>query len=200
LSLSVCQETAWIASQFDRDFTGYAIECGAWDGTTGSLTHDLESAGWKVLCIEPNVDIEGALRAARDIVIVAAASDRSGRMPFYVHTNDPPCYSSLAPSRHGREWKPDPNALWKIVDVPVKTLTTMLDEVGFPRLDALVLDTEGTEMEVLDGLDFGRFRPKCMVVESWEDNSPTKKSVIERGYEFKLRIGVNDCFLDGTQR
>ena len=50
-------------------------------------------------------------------------------------------------------------------EVPARTLSSLLDEVGAPEVDLLSLDVEGYEAEVLAGLDLGRHAPRFIVVE-----------------------------------
>ena len=46
-------------------------------------------------------------------------------------------------------------------------LTSLLDEVNAPlAFDLLSLDVEGNEMAVLRGLDFQKYQPKWMLVET----------------------------------
>jgi len=48
--------------------------------------------------------------------------------------------------------------VWQKADVPAATLTAILEEANAPRLISFcTLDTEGTELDVLAGLDFDRF-------------------------------------------
>lgn len=52
------------------------------------------------------------------------------------------------------------------VTVPARTLTSILDEVQPAKIDLFSLDVEGYELEVLDGLDFDRYRPSFLLVEA----------------------------------
>lgn len=52
------------------------------------------------------------------------------------------------------------------IDVPVRTLTSILDECKIKEIDLFSLDVEGYELNVLKGLDFERYRPKYMCIEA----------------------------------
>ncbi|HET8673454.1 MAG TPA: FkbM family methyltransferase, partial [Thermoleophilaceae bacterium] len=53
-----------------------------------------------------------------------------------------------------------------MVDVPARTLSSVLDEAGAPReIDFLSLDVEGYEASVLRGLDFDSHSPALVLVE-----------------------------------
>ena len=51
------------------------------------------------------------------------------------------------------------------VEVPARTLSSVLDEVQAPEIDLLVLDVEGFEAQALAGLDLSRHCPRFMLVE-----------------------------------
>lgn len=189
-------EKIWVRDQFPRDFVGYGVECGAWDGQQGSVTLELEFAGWTILCVEPNPECEAGLKQWRNRYVMAAASDHDSEAEtLHVHTPGPGGYTSLRPTYHP-VWHPNPDAKWDTVQVKVRTLNRLLAEAGFPRLDLAVIDTEGTELDVLKGLDFAIFRPKAMVVESWDEDTEMRRYVISKGYRFIGRSSVNDCFRD----
>lgn len=52
------------------------------------------------------------------------------------------------------------------VQVPARTLTSILDQVRPPPIDLLSLDVEGYELQVLQGLDLRRYRPSYILVEA----------------------------------
>ena len=51
------------------------------------------------------------------------------------------------------------------VDVPARTLQSILDQLGVGRVDFFSLDVEGYEDQVLRGLDFTRVRPRYILAE-----------------------------------
>lgn len=50
-------------------------------------------------------------------------------------------------------------------EVPARTLSSILDEIGAPEIDLLSLDVEGFEPSVLAGLDLDRHAPRWMLIE-----------------------------------
>ncbi|TWU44350.1 hypothetical protein Q31b_18860 [Novipirellula aureliae] len=57
------------------------------------------------------------------------------------------------------------------IDVPARTLTSILDEVNPPQVDLLSLDVDGFEYEVLRGLDLDRWKPGLIIVECLTEES-----------------------------
>jgi len=52
------------------------------------------------------------------------------------------------------------------IDIPARTLTSILDECKVKEIDLFSLDVEGYELNVLKGLDFERYKPKYMCIEA----------------------------------
>lgn len=197
--MAATEENLWIESQFPRDFRGHAVECGAWDGQEGSHTLALEHAGWTVLCVEPNPDCETPLKIWRDKYVMCAASDHDAEKELlHIHARAGAAsgFTSLHPVIDNPKCRPEDGALWQMVNVRVRTLRRLLVEAEFPKLDVAVIDTEGTELDVLKGLDLVVFRPKVLVVESWDEDSETARYVIAHGYRHVGRLTVNDLFVD----
>jgi FkbM family methyltransferase len=189
-------EDAWITSHFKRDFVGYAVEVGASDGMQGSNTLALEHAGWKVLAVEANRRFEPGLIAWRSLYrMCACGKEDLDAVDFYVHLTDMGGYSTLDRNFTHPVWHPGPDADWEKVSVPLRKLDTLLEEVGFPRLDALSIDVEGTELDVLKGLTFSRWHPKVIVCENWLEQGPVVPYLADRGYQRVERRNVNDLFV-----
>ena len=84
----------------------------------------------------------------------------------------------------------------KIEEVWVKTITLnkILNEVNSPKLiDFLSLDVEGSEIEVLGGIDFSVYNFKYILIES-RDDEITKNYLINKNYIFLEKISKRDLF------
>lgn len=204
MSLSFFGEDSWIRSCFPACFKGWALDVGAFDGVTGSNTLALEQQGWQVLCVEANpyaARILGKHRSSvdevgRKMVWNGAAADRTGRERFWINLGNPNAYSALNPVVNRSDWRPGNSELdWRIVDVDVDTLDNVLAGFKIPQLHAVSIDIEGGEMDALKGFDIARWRPKCMVVESWDEDNPVVPYLARFGYERTKRLLVSDCFL-----
>ncbi len=65
-----------------------------------------------------------------------------------------------------REQEKQTNSKSYKVEVPARTLTSILDECNVDKIDFFSLDVEGYELNVLKGLDFSKYRPKLMLIEA----------------------------------
>lgn len=139
---------------------GYFVEIGATDGLYLSNTHILERQfGWSGLLVEPAVFWHHRLRQERQATIDTRCvhARTEGTIVFREVTVDPALSTiaafvnsdSHAQARQdGRDYA-----------VACVSLADLLREHGAPeRIDYLSIDTEGSEFEILEPFDFGRYR------------------------------------------
>jgi hypothetical protein len=128
----------------------------------------------------------------------AAGSAIADSADFHVYLPGCAGFSSLRPTHDHPIWHPEPGAEWKIIKTPVRTLNYLLNEVDFPRLDVLSVDTEGTEIDVFLGFDLARWEPKCIVSESWNEHGLVYQYLTAFGYRHVERRSPNDFYLRQT--
>ncbi|MFQ5414632.1 MAG: FkbM family methyltransferase [Phycisphaerae bacterium] len=192
---------------------GYFIEIGAYDGVTLSNTYFLEQMGWHGLLIEP---IEPLCRIAaearpRSHVVHAACSRRgsTGTTRFTFAQNVPVLSFLRADDAHVQRCLREGAELVDL-DVPVTTVDDILRRqrrertgTGGPwvpnagwRVDVVSIDTEGCELDVLDGFSLERIKPRVLLIE----NDRAAGEAIEphlqrRGYRKFFRLKINDFYV-----
>lgn len=182
----------WIQGQFPDGYRGWCVDVGASDGHTCNSTLALEKQwGWTVLSVEGNPTFKKALMASRAWVDICAVGEHEAEdAPFGVNQANPEAYSGLKPSPS----HPQAGKVWITIKVPVRTLEQLLLKWQFPRLDALCIDVEGSEEDVLRGIDLMKWNPRVIVVENWEEGR-TDNFLRARGWERKFRTVDNDCYV-----
>lgn len=175
----------WILEQFPEGYRGHAIDVGASDGMSVNTTFPLEKAHfWTVVSVEANPDWYPYLVPQRAMVEKCACGSESGEADFHLYLPHVEAYSSLRPNRKKAEgpgpWQSVP---WKTIRVPVKTVDEILDRWEFPKLDALCIDVEGTELDVLRGFDIAEWLPKVVIAESWEEPVEIDAYLKPHGYK-----------------
>lgn len=198
---------------FQRRRTGYFIEVGAYDGVTLSNTFFLEQMGWNGLLVEPILPLcqKAAVTRPRSRVIHAACSKRGshGTAKFTVAQNVPVLSFLQADQEHIDRCKREGAQLVEI-EVPVVTLTDILlnerkspAPVGTPwvpkvgwRIDLVSIDTEGCELDVLDGFDLKRFKPRILVIENDRPGGEAIEQYLAgRSYRKFHRQKINDFYV-----
>jgi FkbM family methyltransferase len=132
----------------------FFVEVGANHPWLGSQTWHLEQRGWRGILVEPLPEHAGRLRETRTATVYAVACSSPQNadkvLPFYADD----ALSGLDPEKMAPWAKPE------VIEVPVRTLDSVLDEAGAPQpLDFLSIDVEGHEVDVLRGFDFARWAP-----------------------------------------
>jgi FkbM family methyltransferase len=161
----------------DRD-GGFFVEAGANDGFEQSNTYWLERfRGWSGVLVEPIPELyrEAVLERPRAHVFRCALVPSDYRdSTVKMHYGG---LMSIVSGARGsdtadREYVKPAFTLGMEdeheVDVPARTLSSILDEVGVPEIDLLSLDVEGFEPDVLRGLDLERHAPRFVAVEVHE--------------------------------
>lgn len=161
---------------------GYFVDIGAFDGLDLSNTKKLEyEYGWKGICVEPIKEMYEICKDNRpnSICINKCIYDENTSVNFNIVGKDD--YSMLSGiSNNGTE----------IIDAI--TFTKLLDEADAPKImDFLSLDTEGSELKILQSLDHSKYKFRFITVEH-NYNTDVRKCIrdelLNNGYKF---YGVN---------
>ena len=172
-----------------RDPVGTFVELGAADGVNQSNSLHFESKGWRGVLIEPvPAQFEACLRNRPLAQVFNCACVPPGQEGF-VDMTVVGLMSLVVGALGGGERE----AAWiergagfssapYPIRTPARTLTSVLEEARLSVIDLLVLDVEGYEAPVLEGLDFSRFAPRWIVAEDRYDDE-VKDHLEPRGYE-----------------
>jgi len=185
----------WILDKFPDGYQGHCVDVGASDGVSINSTYLLEAnSRWTVLSIEANPFFRAMLNKYRALVeCCAVGSESKDEADFHINLGNLEAYSSLKPSPpKGRA--EEASGDWTKTKVPVRTLNELLEKYEFPKLDVLCADTEGTERDVLAGLDLEKWRPRVILVECWEEGS-LDDVLVPAGYERVWRCVDNDGYV-----
>lgn len=197
----------FIEEYFLNKTKGICIEVGAADGIKGSNTKYFEDLGWDVLCIEPNVMFADSLKACRKLVrYYAVGNEKDGDQQTLTifdvgEKNIMSSLSSLKPDQRLVEAHEHIINSVDFIDVPVRTLPFILENTveGTPfsnvtDIDFISIDTEGTELDVLQGFDFESYNVELFVVENNYSDPEIEEFMNEKGYVLHKRWKINDFY------
>lgn len=164
ISESQILQDLFCALTLEEKQDGFFIEVGVGGGRSISNTYMLEKYfGWSGILVEPNRSSHETIVECRTSYLdKRAAASRSGRSLRFQEIVGAGEHSRIA----GTVGHKLQNATVKEYQVTTVTLDELLGERSAPReIDYLSLDTEGSEIDILKGLDLSRFCFKVMTIE-----------------------------------
>lgn len=141
---------------------GVFIEVGANDGLAQSNTKLLEEYhGWTGILIEPSKSLFDRLCQNRPrskcFQCALGPFEEEGTIVFGDFDG------SLMSSIHGNRMQRQAEQM-----VPMRSLQSILDEVGLRHINLFSLDTEGYELNILKGIDFSRTKFDYLLIEIYQ--------------------------------
>jgi len=189
---------------------GKYLDIGSHNGIDFSNSYFFETQReWTGILIEPMEEEYAKLvsnRSDKNEFLNVAVSNYSGTAQFtkilggYYGLN---MISGLKQNLHekhidriGREARAV-NAQVIDVTVPVRTIQSILDECEIYQFDFCSLDTEGSEYEVLQGIDFNKTKIDIFLIENngYESRDKIEYFLNEKGYRFTKSLEHDDVYI-----
>ncbi len=179
---------------------GRYLDVGANHPYIDSVSKAFYDRGWSGITVEPDPAFAQMQRdqRPRDLVVQAAITTKDGDLTTF-HVVDGTGLSTLDADTA----KDHVASGFDVHDVQVATrrLDCVLEEAGWEGLDIhfMLVDTEGSERDVLESLDLRVWRPWVLVVEATHPRTTVSTRevweaiVIHAGYRFCLFDGLS-CF------
>ncbi len=170
---------------------GFFVEVGANDPVDGSQTWHLEKQRWAGILIEPVPAFAQKLRETRTSMVVecACSGPRNAGTMMQLHVAG--ALSSLNKSLMDARATAEHS-----IAVEVRTLDDVLEKAKAPApIDFLSIDVEGHEIEVLQGFDIARWRPRLIFLEDHLLSLEKHRYITSRGYKLLRRSGLNNWYV-----
>ena len=182
---------------FGRSSRGFFVDVGANHPQLASQTWHLEQLGWEGILIEPQPGLAEELRKSRRarVYAVACSSPTNAGKSLPLHVAGSPHMTGIHASFDPNFAVPDMRRTG-VIDVPVKTLDEILIDANAPTpLDFVSIDVETHEIDVLQGFDLGKWRPRLMLIEDLALDLRLHRYVTSRGYKWVRRTGLNGWYV-----
>ncbi len=179
------------------------LDVGAYEPIRSNNTYLFHRRGARGVLVEPNVALTDKLKRKRpgDTVLVAGIGiDDSPAADYYVLSDDE--LNTFDKEQAERLTRETTTKLVKVVKMPLLSINRVIAEhFGGGAPDFLSIDIEGLDFAVLKTLDFARFRPKVLCVETiitatFKHNAETLALLAEKGYELRGMTHANTLFVD----
>lgn len=193
------QQDQWLNENvFHNKKNGVFVDVGAHDGVDINNTYFYEKElEWTGICVEPIPNIYQKLRDNRSAKCVhGCAYNKNGTVKFQwldgyteMLSGIEETYNSKHCDRVDRELKQH-GGNRTLIEVPCYTLEKLLEDSNITHIDYLSIDTEGSEMQVLEGINFDRVKIDVIEVENnYPEELPMfNKFLNEKGFEMGGRL------------
>ena len=183
----------YVLTHFERrHHEFYFVQVGAYDGVrSDSLVALAMKYGWTGILVEPQPMAVAELRKLvaqhpKLHVEQAAIADSPGTRFLFTNSNETTNLASF--DRHHLVRRGVPASHIKSIDVPVITVTGLIEKYDFPELNFIQIDAEGYDAEIIRSLDFRRIDPDVIRYEHrnllQRDRSFVIDILAECGYRF----------------
>lgn len=174
---------------------GRYVDVGAFHPEIDSVSKWFYDQGWSGINLEPVPEMFTVLEAARprDQNIRAAAGAFAGLAEMAVVTESKGLSSLDVSAVRANIAMP-----CTLVQVEVRPLRNVLEPFAGHDIHFLKIDAEGSELDVLLGMDFTRFRPWVVVVEAIAPVSQT--ITVEKWEDLLLAANYHHAYFDGVNK
>jgi len=171
---------------------GYFVDTGAFDGVKYSNTYYMEKElGWKAIVVEPVLEAFEKLKQNRQCIKVhGCIANYCGEASFLECKGYTKMLSGMVDKydqkhldRIDAEIKVHGGSK-RVVKVPCLTFEKLLEEHNVGQIDYLNIDTEGSELEILESIDFNNIDIKVITVENNYKSLKFKKLLNRFGFQF----------------
>ncbi len=172
--------------------TGKYVDVGCYHPYKGSLTAQLYKKGWKGINIDlskSSIDLFNLVRK-EDINLNLAVSDFNGQTSYF--ENSPINQQNSLIKNNDNQKK---------IEIDCKNLNLILEENKFEKFEYLNIDVEGSEQNVINGINLSKYSPILITIENNNLHindyieSETYKILIKNNYTFISKTGVTNFFL-----
>jgi len=188
---------------FKNKKNGVFVDIGAHNGVSLSNTYFFEKElDWTGLCVEPNpkifhelcnnrssININGCAWICNEKKIFRLIEGYSEMLSGLVET-----YDSRHVDRIHRECI-EKNSKYVDVNIDCYEINSLLSENGLFKVDLLSIDTEGSELKILESIDYDIFKIDVIIVENNYKDLSLQNFLLSKGYYLYDKIKIDDIYV-----
>lgn len=186
---------------FPKKYIGFFVDVGCFHPIKFNNTYRFYKRGWRGINLDiDSIKIEGfKIMRPKDVNINCAISDQEGETTYWTNGFYSPTvtlHKPFADSKQGKKYQ------YEEKKTKTNTLTNTIDNTEFKNqeIDLLSIDVEGFDFSVLKSLDFERYKPKVIAIESHLDDfdqvqrGEIYKFLIQKNYKLANWVGITLIF------
>lgn len=184
---------------FNNINKGIYVDIGAYDGIIGSNTYVFDKLGWSGVCIEPNkVAFNKLINIRNSYNFNCAVSNYNGIGEFCVIdgyseqlSGLTDCYCDEHKKRIDYELE-QYKCNKRYINVPVKRFYDLLLDTEIKSIDYCSIDTEGSELIIINDIDFDYFDIKMITIENNYNDENIRRYMNSKQYSLINTFGEID--------
>ena len=178
----------------------FYMDIGANDPVIYSNTYLFYKDDARGICIEPNPALceKYKLKRPGDLILsIGIGSKNETRTYFMFESHALNTFSeeeALGAEKKGHK-------IIKKIQIAIKTWSEIAEENNLKNIDLLSIDVEGLDLEILQSIDWTKYQPKIICVETQSfgtsnsaEQSPIESFLLEEGYEIAGMTPMNKIF------
>ena len=181
----------------------FFVDIGAHDGLSCSNSAYMEFfLNWTGICIEPHSELFELLDESRNCKLYnCCINDSEGDVDFVSVSGDADALSGIYENmtkehldrikghikKHGGDYK--------IEKIKSLSLNSILEENSVTNIDYLSIDTEGSELNILKGIDYNKYNIDIISAENNNDSDMSVRLFLEsKGYIFITKCCADEIY------
>jgi FkbM family methyltransferase len=175
------------------------IEVGAGPPEFCSMSKHYRDSGWRAISIDPNPKfIEQHKLLGNEVYQYACSNECKNDQFTIINTSWEESKNGISYSALDIRYNIDEKHTAEKIDVETITLNKLIDNLKIKKIDLLSIDTEGWELEVMDGLDTDMHKINIIILENFlldnkytefmEKRGYTLHHVIQHNYIYRINI------------
>lgn len=187
---------------FKNKKNGVFVDIGAHDGISLSNTYFFEKElGWTGICFEPLKKPYKKLKQCRNAACInACAAQEDGVVDFVQVTGPLEMFSGML-STYSKEhfetleqYLKEQGGAYKIIQIPTVNVNEVLKKYNLKNIDYISIDTEGSELEIIQAIDFKQFNIYALSIENNYKNPLIREWMSAQGFEFVAELQWDDIY------
>jgi len=81
------------------------------------------------------------------------------------------------------------------IKVNKRTLNSILEDMNISHVDAVSIDAESHEKQILEGFNLDKYQPKVLVIENYYKEEWMREFMKSKNYKLEKMLSVNDCYV-----
>ena len=193
---------------FHNKKNGIFVDIGAYDGITYSNTYFFEKElGWTGICFEPHPQVFPQLKHTRQCECIdSCVAAQDGMVDFIQALGYPIMLSGMAATYDTRHFArlqqecKNYNASFTVIPRVARSLMSVLKQRGITTIDYLSLDTQGSELAILQSIDFDAVAISCISVENNYEDPAIKQFLSTKGFSLMVRLGQDEIYCRAQEK